>query len=234
MIKEAIEKILELNRETICEIDGREYSTVNLFPTHPMKCSAIVIHTLTGLVDWINNKNEPDPCFVWVANENTVFALGELQEKWRQREQFLKVELFSYNGFPFNEFIDIERFIIEVQSKFVETEIRNKLIKAVSSITGDLVVQADDDGAAQTVTVKDAIGRLNDTTMDPIISLRPYRTFREIEQPESRFLLRFKRNTGKLPWIALFEADGGEWKIEAIANIKHYLQQKKTGVEIIA
>ena len=52
----------------------------------------------------------------------------------------------------------------------------------------------------------------------PRVQLRPFRTFLEVEQPESEFLLRVDADKG----IGLFEADGGVWKLEAKRNIADY------------
>lgn len=58
--------------------------------------------------------------------------------------------------------------------------------------------------------------------LPPIIKLAPYRTFIEVEQPEGEFLLRLQKG----PSAALFEADGGAWKIQARKNIKEYFLDK--------
>ena len=50
-------------------------------------------------------------------------------------------------------------------------------------------------------------------------SLAPYRTFLEVEQPESDFVLRVNKEAK----LALFEADGGFWKLEAVRLVKEYL-----------
>lgn len=55
----------------------------------------------------------------------------------------------------------------------------------------------------------------------PIVKLKPYRTFFEVEQPESEFLLRI----GDGGQVGLFEADGGMWKMTARYTIKSYLQE---------
>ena len=52
----------------------------------------------------------------------------------------------------------------------------------------------------------------------PRVMLRPFRTFLEVEQPESEFLLRVDPDEG----IGFFEADGGIWKLEAKKNIADY------------
>ena len=51
------------------------------------------------------------------------------------------------------------------------------------------------------------------------MKLQPFRTFLEVAQPESEYLLRVDED-GR---IGLFEADGGVWKLEAKRNVKEYL-----------
>ena len=50
-------------------------------------------------------------------------------------------------------------------------------------------------------------------------TLAPFRTFSEIEQPESSFVLRVN-DRGR---VGLFEADGGAWRNTAMLRIKEYL-----------
>lgn len=56
----------------------------------------------------------------------------------------------------------------------------------------------------------------------PYVNMQPFRTFLEVEQPESVFLLRLDGNGN----VGLFEADGGVWKLEATRNISAYFEQK--------
>ena len=53
------------------------------------------------------------------------------------------------------------------------------------------------------------------------VQLSPYRTFVEVEQPESKFVFRMREGAR----CGLFEADGGAWKLEAMNNIKEYLKE---------
>ena len=59
-------------------------------------------------------------------------------------------------------------------------------------------------------------------TVKPRVALRPFRTFLEVEQPESEFLLRLDDNGN----VGLFEADGGMWAQAAKANILAYFEDK--------
>lgn len=61
-------------------------------------------------------------------------------------------------------------------------------------------------------------------TVSPRVKLAPFRTFREVAQPTSEFLIRLQKGSeSAIPEIGLFEADGGEWKIDAAENIQAVL-----------
>ena len=59
-------------------------------------------------------------------------------------------------------------------------------------------------------------------TVQPIVHLQPYRTFLEVKQPASDFLLRIDKDGHP----ALYEADGGAWKLEAKRRIAAYLGEQ--------
>ena len=75
--------------------------------------------------------------------------------------------------------------------------------------------------------------------MDDIVpspcTLRPYRTFVEIDQPTSRFIFRMEQGREQTVNAAIIEADGGAWKLKAIQNIIDYLEYAlaDTGVKVI-
>lgn len=57
-------------------------------------------------------------------------------------------------------------------------------------------------------------------------SEKPYRTFLEVDQPVSEFIFRMKQDKYDGVLCALFEADGGAWKMEATERIKKYLESE--------
>lgn len=73
------------------------------------------------------------------------------------------------------------------------------------------------------------------------VELVPFRTFVEINQVPSAFI--FRARAAKDPYsdnketkdiqFALFEADGGAWRIEAASRIKKYLEKAFIGTEVI-
>lgn len=83
-------------------------------------------------------------------------------------------------------------------------------------------IASDDNGMTQTVQVKKGIALAAREQVRPIVNLRPYRTFLEVEQPESAFLIRVREGMQ----VGIIEADGGMWKIEARRNIAAYLEKE--------
>jgi hypothetical protein len=75
-----------------------------------------------------------------------------------------------------------------------------------------------DNGVTQTVEARQGVALNAMVEIKPRVMLRPFRTFLEVEQPESEFLLRVDPDEG----IGFFEADGGIWKLEAKKNIADY------------
>ena len=78
-----------------------------------------------------------------------------------------------------------------------------------------------DNGIATTVTTQKGVALQSNEQIRPIITLKPYRTFQEVEQPESIFLIRINERG-----ISFIEADGGMWKLRARETIKSYLGWK--------
>lgn len=80
------------------------------------------------------------------------------------------------------------------------------------------IVSTNDNGVTQTVEARQGVALNALIEIKPRVMLRPFRTFLEVEQPESEFLLRVDPDEG----IGFFEADGGIWKLEAKKNIADY------------
>jgi len=122
--------------------------------------------------------------------------------------------------FPFGRYMDIEEFIIKAQCMFANSPIKNQLISHVSTICDEQIVTNTDDGISQSVVRKDSVGRKERAEMSPMMVLHPMRTFPDVDQPSSLFLLRIQKG----PQAALFEADGGQWEADACKAIAEYLR----------
>ena len=82
-----------------------------------------------------------------------------------------------------------------------------------------------DDGVSQKATVKTGIASKGDAIVPSPACLKPFRTFVEVDQPISSFIFRMKDDRCGGIQCALFEADGGAWKVSAMASIKAYLTE---------
>ena len=92
------------------------------------------------------------------------------------------------------------------------------------------MAQYSDDGVTQKATIKTGLASKGAAIVPNPVTLKPYRTFLEVDQPASDFIFRMKEYSGSIG-CALFEADGGAWKIEAMQNIKTYLQKELEGLD---
>jgi|GEM_PF-1217456 len=136
------------------------------------------------------------------------------------------------------EHLDIDMAILNLNANFEETVEREKLLTMLGSITSGLASDIVDDGVAQQVTTKRGITRAGTETFKNPITLQPYRTFPEITQPQSPFVVRLKQvkndDDSLTARVSLHEADGGRWRVKAIADIAKYLRANLPDAVILA
>ena len=221
MDRTAIEKIVELSAPNITEINGYEYTDKLLSVVKNPTVSTITFHTLDGLVNTLKEEYSDfnGPLLIDVNDEESVTVYSAIQRTDRQREIPYRVsaELISI---PFNQMLDYERMMITLKSKFVETPELLETVKLLGTITEENSAQLSDDGFTQSVVVRKGIAMKEGKVVKPIVRLKPYRTFNEVDQPESEFLLRLFEGGS----VALYEADGGAWKLQARRNVAEYLK----------
>lgn len=219
--KEALEF---LKKEFLAASDLKEahdclYSPVSLTLVKAPEAAPLVIHTLQGLVDYIGAQpTEAMGGIVHVLSPDDVNLVMPLTENTRQRETLINVKLLQ-SDFPFGRYLSQEEFIVGVMSQFVDTPTRADLLKVAGSITSEAVHTSEDDGITQRATARVGIARQETVKVPNPVTLRPFRTFTEIDQPESQFVFRIR--TGAQ--LALFEADGGAWRNKAIKDIAFWL-----------
>ena len=97
------------------------------------------------------------------------------------------------------------------------------MLELISSFVESEKLEVADNGISQTVTVEKgaAVKSKDAVEVNPFVRLAAYRTYTEVEQPETMYLLRVKQGNR----IALYEADGGRWKLEAQKRVAGYLRE---------
>ena len=105
------------------------------------------------------------------------------------------------------------------------------LLKFAGTVEAGSVAEYGDDGISQKATVKTGIASKGDAIIPSPAILKPFRTFVEVDQPASSFIFRMKDSSVGGVQCALFEADGGAWKIDAMNSIKEYLAEALDGFD---
>lgn len=195
--------------------------------------TAIDIATLSGLVQLLENGFEgfnPTGTVIQVAEFDEVQFMDLKSDQFGRRQVFVKVKaLKPERNFTFNQFMAQENFNIALRSMFVETAQLTALLTVSGNLAKELEIRQEDDGFAQRVTVKDGVTLVKEITVNPRVTLQPFRTFLEVDQPDGDFIFRVKHEEGKGNLCALFEADAGGWKLKAMENIKKWLQNSLRG-----
>lgn len=225
MIKKALEYIVGLKAPEVLDIDGDTYSDKELHRIYyNPKAATIEMSTLTSLVDYIKGDIDTmdGSMIVHVASPTKVRLYSQLDID-RKREYMVDVEAQTPD-FTYGRYMGHESFLIALQSKFISNDDRELLLKFTGTVENGTVAQYGDDGVTQKATIKTGIASKGEAIVPNPVKLRPFRTFIEVEQPESAFVFRMRQSEASGVECAIFEADGGAWKNAAMKNIKEYLQ----------
>jgi hypothetical protein len=127
--------------------------------------------------------------------------------------------------FPFGSPMDPEMFIIKASDFFDRDDNYKSMISALSCITDVQETVTSDDGVTQTVTYKSGINRKDSGKLEPFVTLRSFRTFREVEQPQDTYLIRLSKGKDG-PLVALYEASGYRWKQSCSEAVYKYIKDR--------
>lgn len=228
MLKEALQYVARLATDSqeiiVKDINGETYIKGDARRIPSDMASEMRLNSLDSTVDYIKdciNGRKFELPYVVNVGYKEIDVYSGLNDRL-QRNSLIETTP-SLPRISFDQWMDMESFVIQLKTCFVETENLNKLVAIVSSITDESKVSMEDDGFGLKVSQVSGttIKKPEEFQINPIVRLAPYRTFTELDQPESRFLLRV-RDGGKM---ALYEADGGMWKLEAQKNASDYLRE---------
>lgn len=229
MLKSFIQYIVGMAEPHIQHIDGEIYSDKQLHRIqHIPYAREITMNTLSSLIEYIKSGVDTfsGKMIIHVQSPTQVSMYSALDVE-RNRENVVEVRA-NVPEFDFNRFMDHETFCIGVQSKFIDHPSTDKalLLKFAGTVEAGSVAEYGDDGVSQKATVKTGIASKGEALVPSPAFLQPFRTFVEVEQPCSSFIFRMKDDKYKGGiQCALYEADGGAWKINAMEAIKAYLTE---------
>lgn len=208
-----------VDRQFLIDNDGqaREVKPVDMNAVHPLH-----VKTLTSLISYIKRDEErPTPFFFLHVEDERTVTLWSALDFQGVREHLITANAIVPN-FDYEYFHDAEELIIALQSTFTKTGDRDLLLKVIGNIKEENVRNTGDTGFSQAVTIQTGVASADDVKVPNPVTLAPYRTFLEVEQPSSEFIFRMKDG----PRGAIFEADGGAWRNAAIANVRDYLSKE--------
>ena len=227
MIKEALQYLVGLGEARVQEIEGSQWSDKKMhrIDEYIPKAEPLRLHTLTGLLDYIeeNIDTMSERMVIEVQSPTEVLLYSNLNKR-REREYLVEVNAMVPH-FGFGLYMEQEQFCVGLQSKFRDNKDRALLLKFAGTVEDGTIAQYADDGVSQKATVKTGIASKGDAVLPSPALLIPYRTFLEVEQPESEFVFRMRQGHGGVE-CAIFEADGGAWQIDAMRFIKSYLEKR--------
>lgn len=228
-LKDAINRIVELatpftletrNGHQFCSADLREVKPEVELPAR------YSVDTLEALVKLIRTEGVAQAPQLYVRVDSARRVVVDSTYTGRDYAIYSRLPLYEavsdVPSISVNQSISQEEAIVELQSLYAVTDDRDYLLALLSRIDVNQGVSSVDNGISQEVSVRTGAVLKEQQTVQPIVHLQPYRTFLEVEQPASDFLLRLDKDGRP----ALYEADGGAWKLEAKRNIAAYLGEQ--------
>ena len=241
MTRGAMEFIQELTNKAASvhqpmEICGKTYVNERLIRMDEKpKAEPLTVSTLTGLIDYVIGCAEDYDNFgkkmvFHVQDPQTVSFFTTLDGE-RKRETLCRAKA-EVNEFPFDRWIDRDGFIISLQSNFEKNDDRELILKFAGNAMKQNEIAYADDGVTQTATMKMGATSTANVQVPNPVTLRPFRTFQEVTQPETKYVFRMRDKDG-LQFL-LADASNGIWKNEAIYHIKTWIydQLQKSGVNV--
>ena len=228
-LRDAIDRIAELAKPyTLSTNDGHRYSNVDLHEVKPEVPSPArySVDTLEALVKLIRTEGIDQSPRLYVRVDSARRVMVDTTYTHKEYAEFSRLPLYEavsdVPSISVNQEMSQEQAVVELQSLYAVTQDRDYLLSLLSRIDVNQGVSSVDNGISQEVSVRTGAVLKEQQTVQPIVHLQPYRTFLEVEQPASDFLLRLDKDGRP----ALYEADGGAWKLEAKRNIAAYLGEQ--------
>lgn len=233
MLKEVYDRIQETAQPQTVEVGGVTYLVTQNGKISEVFPKAIIpdtlpLNSLDALVQLVktefSHRAEEDgkALYITIPDHLTVRCFGHPDYDQRAvRPVYYEAHATDVPGWDERVELPFEEMQIALRTRFQETKDMPYIQKLLSEISTGAKITFNDNGVATTIVTKKGIDLQANETIKPIIALRPYRTFQEVEQPESIFLIRINERG-----ISFIEADGGMWKLRARETIKSYLGWK--------
>lgn len=232
MLEKAIAKIQEMTRREInvLTIGGREYATgeMRLIEPPEYRPSVLNLSSLESVITMVRTeaaKCEDRTIYVHVESHREVAVFTTYDEK--ARRDYLYRAVAEVVSTPVDRWTEKDDLIIALNSVFIPNEDTEYIQTVLNKITEESKVTASDNGLGQNIEMQKGIALKENAKLKTRVLLKPFRTFPEVEQPESEFILRARDGGAFL----IKSADGERWVLDAKKNIKEYLLKEIGDIE---
>lgn len=232
MLKAAIEKIAEMAKPEVVTRDGHDYiidadgDYVELKPDIEQP-ETLNLNSLSALVQLVKREglkayyDEMYPFFITVPDHESVRVFTTPFPEDRYARPYLyKAIATDVPGWDKEVSLPFDQAAVALQTRFQPGGDLDYTLVLLSQITTGAKVTYADNGIATSIVTQKGVSLQQNQTIKPVVKLRPYRTFQEVEQPEGLFLIRINERG-----ITFTEADGGMWKLAARKTVAAYLSE---------
>lgn len=225
MLKEALEYLVGLGKVRTLEINGETYSTVPMHYVKPFEYmpETLTVNGLDSIVKLIRSEMDR---FNAVAGSGKMLIQVVSAKEVRV---YTNLDYMYRRMYPYRALLDAKGFcpgwreldsaVMDLKCGCMKDENRDYVLRLISSLSSTESNSVEDNGVTQVVTVRKGIAMKGTEEIRELVELTPYRTFREVAQPRSQFVIRVK--DGK---VGILEADAGVWELQAKLRIKEYFE----------
>ena len=234
-----IERLVAESLGQTVEIGGVEYATRALHDVRKPEPEpkTIDLSTLRSFAAFVREQTadyaEDRGYFVHVESPTSVRLATGVFGEFNQRVDVARVRRVG-QSFRFDAWHDPETFLIGVQTLFTDEGQKADVLKLVGNIQWDANQTTADDGVTQIVSTRVGLSFKEKTSTPNPWMLSAHRTFAEVTQPSAPFILRTRGGGDKPKQVALFEADGGQWALAAVENVRAWLAGELPDVAVYA
>lgn len=238
MLKAAIKKIEAMAHAAPFLVEGRTFvrntdgDVVEVRPGLDVP-KVLELNSLDALVKMVRSdgfdfgSTDVARLFVSVKDHLHVLAFSDVIGDLRNaRIMLYRATATDVPGWNEEVRMPFDKAAVALMTRFQDSEDREYALRLLSQITTGAKVTYADNGIATTIVTQKGVAMADTTKIRPLVKLRPYRTFQEVEHPEGIFLIRIDERG-----ITFAEADGGMWKLTARMTVKAYLENELKDVD---
>lgn len=230
MLKEAINRIVELGAANTVNKEGFEWSKDKLELIKTPSNDILRIHSLESLV-----KSFADHSYHFnIVSPTKVMVVNPERDKFGRIPVLAACDISDYTQpeISSGREYDVEEFQIKAQQSFVQDDNLVTLMQLVSKITFKEESDLESDGISQKVSARQGVHLTDKVEVKNPYFLKPRGTFPEIEQVKKAYIFRI-HTRGNRVTLSLSDVTGGDWEMAVNNNIAKYIVGKAPNAKVV-